>query len=64
LKILVEIEFLETVFPPKQVRHFMNCLKEIESGQMKYGTIELSISPGPEGTPIISRVKQVKQFER
>jgi len=64
LKILVEIEFLETVFPPKQVRQFMDCLNDVKEGQMKYGKIELSISPGPEGTPIISRVKQVKQFER
>ena len=63
MKINIEINFFN-YFPPDKVQQFQDCLKEVETGQMKYGTIELSISPGPEGTPIISRVKQVKQFER
>ena len=59
MKILVEIEFLETVFPPKQVRQFMDCLNDVKEGQMKYGKIELSIAEGS-----IKSIVAVKHYEK
>lgn len=63
MKITVELTFFE-FFPADKVLQFQECLKEIETGAMRYGTIELSVAPNGDGMSKICRVKQVKQFER
>ncbi len=59
MKINIEIEFLETVFPPKQVRQLMDCLNDVKEGRMQYGKIELSIAEGS-----IKSIVAVNHYEK
>lgn len=63
MKIEIGLNFFE-FFPPDKVRQFMDCLREVEEGKQRYGKIELTIAPGPEGKPQITRVFQGKHFEK
>ena len=63
MQIDVKLDFF-TSFPIEKIKQFMDCLKEVEDGRMTHGKIELSISPGDNGKPQVSRVSQTKYFDK
>jgi len=63
MKIDISLTFF-SFFPPNKVEQFMECMKDIEEGRLKYGKIELTVAPGPGGKAQVTRVFQGKHFEK
>ncbi|MDD4924300.1 MAG: hypothetical protein PHF74_05645 [Dehalococcoidales bacterium] len=58
VEIMLELLALLECIPPEKAAYFVKCLLDVKEGRQKYGTIQLSIAPGPKGTGIVKRIKQ------